>query len=107
MISAVLAADVIPARSQMGASLGFHIIFACFGIAFPTVILLADWLGICRGDATSLLLACPWSELLAVFLAVGAVSGMVLPCDLALLWTRLTGRFGAASCICLRLEGIW
>ena len=37
MISAaahVLAVNPVPARSQMGSSLGFHIILACFGIAF-------------------------------------------------------------------------
>ncbi len=46
----VLAAhDVGPARSQMGASLGFHIIFACFGIAFPTALLIAHWIGLRRG----------------------------------------------------------
>jgi len=41
------AADV-PARTQMSASLGFHIVFACFGIAFPAVLLLAHWIGLRR-----------------------------------------------------------
>jgi hypothetical protein len=30
----VLAVNPVPARSQMGSSLGFHIILTCFGIAF-------------------------------------------------------------------------
>ena len=46
----VLAVDPIPARSQMGSSLGFHIILACFGIAFAAVIMVAEWIGIKRGD---------------------------------------------------------
>ena len=29
--------EVVPARAQMATTLGFHIILACFGIAFPTI----------------------------------------------------------------------
>ena len=82
----VLAAhDVGPARSQMGASPGFHIIFACFGIAFPTVLLIAHWIGLRRGDPVALLLARRWSKVMAVIFAVGAVSGTVLSYELGLL----------------------
>ena len=31
--------QVVPARAQMATTLGFHIILACFGIAFPTIVL--------------------------------------------------------------------
>jgi cytochrome bd-type quinol oxidase subunit 2 len=34
-------AEVVPARGQMATTLGFHIILACLGIAFPTIVLLA------------------------------------------------------------------
>jgi hypothetical protein len=38
----VLAAEgppgLLPAREQMAVSLGWHIILACFGVAFPTII---------------------------------------------------------------------
>src|SRR4051812_40087154 len=88
--------SVVPARSQMGASLGFHIIFTCFGIAMPTVILIAHWIGLRRGDATALLLARRWSKVMAVLFAVGAVSGTVLSYELGLLWPTLMGRFGPA-----------
>jgi cytochrome bd ubiquinol oxidase subunit I len=41
---AILAAasppGLLPAREQMAVSLGFHIILACFGVAFPTIIFL-------------------------------------------------------------------
>ena len=104
--SAVLA-SAIPARSQMGASLGFHIIFACFGIAFPAVVLIAHWRGIYRGDATALLLARRWSKVMAVIFAVGAVSGTVLSYELGLLWPTLMGRFGPAYGVPFSVEGIW
>jgi cytochrome bd ubiquinol oxidase subunit I len=104
----ILAAyDVIPARSQMGASLGFHIIFACFGVAMPTVILTAHWIGLRRGDATALLLARRWSKVMAVIFAVGAVSGTVLSYEMGLLWPSLMGRFGAAIGIPFSIEAIW
>ncbi len=102
-----LAAGSVPARSQMGASLGFHIIFACFGIAFPAVVLIAEWRGIRRGDAVAMLLARRWSKVMAVIFAVGAVSGTVLSYELGLLWPGLMGRYGAAFGIPFSIEGVW
>ncbi len=98
--------QVVPARSQMGASLGFHIIFACFGIAFPLVVLIAHWRGL-HGDAVALLLARRWSKVMTVVFAVGAVSGTVLSYELGLLWPQLMGRFGAAFGIPFSVEAIW
>ncbi len=103
----VLAASAVPARSQMGASLGFHIIFACFGIAFPAVVLIAEWRGIRRGDAVAMLLARRWSKVMAVIFAVGAVSGTVLSYELGLLWPGLMGQYGAAFGIPFSIEGVW
>jgi cytochrome bd ubiquinol oxidase subunit I len=99
--------DPVAARSQMGASLGFHIIFACFGIAFPAVLLIAHWIGLRRGDAVALLLARRWSKVMAVVFAVGAVSGTVLSYELGLLWPKLMGTYGAAYGIPFSVEGIW
>jgi cytochrome d ubiquinol oxidase subunit I len=103
----VLADGDVPARTQMGASLGFHIIFACFGIAFPAVILVANWIGIRRADSVALLLARRWSKVSAVIFAVGAVSGTVLSYELGLLWPGLMGRYGSAFGIPFAIEGIW
>src|SRR4051794_39995269 len=103
----VAGSPVAPARTQMGASLGFHIIFACFGIAFPAVLLVAHWIGLRRGDAVALLLARRWSKVMAVIFAVGAVSGTVLSYELGLLWPGLMGRYGAAFGIPFSIEGVW
>ena len=101
------AAAEIPARTQMGSSLGFHIIFACFGIAYPALILIVNGIGIRRNDPVALLLARRWAKVGAVIFAVGAVSGTVLSYELGLLWPTLMGRYGAAYGIPFAIEGIW
>jgi cytochrome bd ubiquinol oxidase subunit I len=103
----VLAVNAVPARTQMGSSLGFHIILACFGVAFAAVTMTAEFIGIKRGDAAALLLARRWSKVMAVLVAVGAVSGTVLSYELGLLWPGLMGRFGAAFGIGFSYEGIF
>ena len=41
LAAAQMPGNVVPARTQMAATLGFHIILACLGIALPSVVLLA------------------------------------------------------------------
>jgi cytochrome d ubiquinol oxidase subunit I len=91
----------------MGSSLGFHIILACFGIAAPTVMLIAEWIGIRRGDPSVLLLARRWSKVVALLFAVGAVSGTVLSYEMGLLWPGLMGRFGSAVGVGFSVEAVW
>ena len=45
------AENLYPARMQMGISLGWHIIFSCFGIALPLLTVFTEWRGRRRGDA--------------------------------------------------------
>ena len=35
--------DLLYARSQMALSLGWHIIIACFGVGFPSMVIFAEW----------------------------------------------------------------
>src|SRR5258707_14874329 len=94
-VAHVLAVDPVPARSQMGSSLGFHIILACFGIAFAAVTMTAEWIGIRRGDAAALLLARRWSKVMAVVGGGGAGSGAGLSSGMGPLWPGPLGRVGA------------
>lgn len=103
----ILAAAVIPARAQMGSSLGFHIVLACFGVAFPAIVLSAEWIGIRRNDPVALLLARRWSKVMAVLVAVGAVSGTVLSYEMGLLWPGLMGRYGQALGIGFSIEAVF
>ncbi len=106
-VLAVPTIDVVPARAQMGSSLGFHIILACMGIAFPTIVMIVHYRGLRRHDQTALLLARRWSRVMAVLVAVGAVSGTVLSFDMGLLWPGLMGKYGSVIGIPFSFEGIF
>ncbi len=99
--------DVVPARAQMATTLGFHIILACLGIALPTIVLLAEFIGLRRHDAIALRLARRWSQAMGVLVAVGAVTGTVLSFEMGLLWPGLMGRYGAVLGFPFGVEGIF
>jgi cytochrome bd ubiquinol oxidase subunit I len=80
--------QVIPARAQMATTLGFHIILACLGIALPSTVLLAEFIGLRRSNQVALVLARRWSQAMGVLVAVGAVTGTVLSFEMGLLWPR-------------------
>src|SRR3954451_1712426 len=96
--------NLLAARNQMGFTLGFHIVLACFGVAFPAVMLIAEYRGRKRGDADALLLARRWSKAVAVLFAVGAVSGTVLSFEFGLLWPGMMNRFGDVFGIAFAIE---
>ena len=99
--------ELLPARSQMAFTLGFHIILACIGVAFPAMMLIANWIGLKRDDDVALGLARRWSKVAAVTFAVGAVTGTVLSFEFGLLWPAFTGRFGDVFGILFAIEGIF
>lgn len=105
-IASILATDaLLPARSQMALSLGWHIILACFGMTFPAMIFVVHRRGL-RGDDDALELARRWSKVAAVLFAVGAVSGTILSLELGLLWPGLMEQFGDVVGLAFALEGI-
>jgi cytochrome d ubiquinol oxidase subunit I len=97
---------LLPAREQMAVSLGWHIVLACFGVAFPTMIFVVHRRGIVNGDAVALELARRWSKVSAVLFAIGAVSGTVLSFEMGLLWPGLMGRFGDVLGLPFAFEGV-
>ena len=97
--------DLLAARVQMGATLGFHIVLACLGVGMPVLLLAAEALAIRRGDPVWRALARRWSKAFAVLFAVGAVSGTVLSFELGLLWPGFMGRYGAVIGLPFTLEG--
>ncbi len=99
--------ELLPARSQMAFTLGFHIIIACLGVAFPAMMLIANYIGLKRDDGVALELARRWSKVAAVTFAVGAVTGTVLSFEFGLLWPEFTGRFGDVFGILFAIEGIF
>ena len=105
--AAHISGEVIPARAQMAATLGFHIILACLGIAFPTIVLLAEFIGLRRHDEISIRLARRWSQAMGVLIAVGAVTGTVLSFEMGLLWPGLMRQYGAVLGFPFGVEGLF
>jgi cytochrome d ubiquinol oxidase subunit I len=97
---------LFPARQQMAVSLGWHIILACFGVAFPAMIYVVHRRGIVRDDPVALGLAKRWAKVSAVLFAIGAVSGTVLSFEMGLLWPGLMGRFGDVLGLPFAFEGL-
>ena len=105
-VAAGVPPELFPAREQMAVSLGWHIILACFGVAFPTMIFVMHRRGIRRNDLTAMRLAKRWSKVSAVLFAIGAVSGTVLSFEMGLLWPGLMGRFGDVLGLPFAVEGL-
>ncbi|UGS37799.1 cytochrome ubiquinol oxidase subunit I [Capillimicrobium parvum] len=103
----VFASQLGAARSQMAFTLGFHIILASIGVAFPAMMLIANYRGLKHDDHDALLLARRWSKVVAVTFAVGAVTGTVLSFEFGLLWPAFTGRFGKVFGVLFAVEGIF
>ena len=104
---AASASDLLAAREQMAFTLGFHIVLSCIGVALPATILVANYIGLRRGDEDALELARRWSKAMAVTFAVGAVTGTVLTFEFGLLWPYFEDRFGAAFGVAFAVEGIF
>lgn len=95
----------LAARSQMGFSLGWHIIVACLGVGMPAVVLFVEWRGQRSGDPSYQLLARRWARTLGVLFAVGAVSGTILSFEMGVLWSGLMDNYGAVFGLPFAIEG--
>ncbi len=97
--------DLLAARSQMGVSLAFHIVFAAIGIAMPVLMVVAERRWHVTGHAIYLELAKRWAKGTAILFAVGAVSGTVLSFELGLLWPGFMQFAGPIIGMPFSLEG--
>ncbi|MFI5027172.1 MAG: cytochrome ubiquinol oxidase subunit I, partial [Solirubrobacterales bacterium] len=99
--------NLLAARELMAFTLGFHIVLACLGVALPATILVANYIGLKRGDEDAMRLARRWSKAMAVTFAVGAVTGTVLTFEFGLLWPRFMGQWGEAFGVPFAFEGLF
>ncbi len=97
--------ELIAARLQMAFSLGWHIIFACVGMAMPFFMAAAEWKWLKTKDPVYMDLAKAWSKGVAIFFAVGAVSGTLLSFELGLLWPTFMEHAGPIFGMPFSLEG--
>ncbi len=79
--------DFLFARSQMGMSLAFHIVFAVLGIGLPVLMAIAEAAYLRTKRPVYLELSKRRARGTAILFAVGAVSGTVLAFELGLLWS--------------------
>ncbi len=78
--------NLLSARLQMAVSLGFHIVFACIGMVMPFLMAMSHYRWLKTGKEIYKDLTISWSKGVAIFFAVGAVSGTMLSFELGLLW---------------------
>ena len=93
------------ARQMQALSLSVHIPLVCSGIAFPALVLFAEWRGHRTGDVYYQLLARRWARALGVLFAVGAVSGTIVSFEMGVLWSGLMDRYGAVIGLPFAIEG--
>ena len=96
--------NLTAAREQMAFSLGFHIVFAVFGMGLPWLLLFIEDRYIRTGDRVWYEMARRWCRAFAVLFAVGAVSGTVLSFEFGLLWPTFMERYGGVFGLAFTLE---
>jgi cytochrome d ubiquinol oxidase subunit I len=86
-------------------TLMFHIVFVCIGIAMPFLMAVAHWRWLRTNDPVYKELTKVWSKGVAIFFAVGAVSGTVVTFQLGLIWPTFMREAGPIIGLPLALEG--
>src|SRR5215471_16414233 len=86
-------------------SLAVHIPLVCFGIAFPVLVLVAEYRYLHTGDDLYRNLARRWSKIMLALFAVGVVTGTILSFELGLLWPVWMQDFGNVFGLGFTLEG--
>src|SRR4051794_418610 len=93
------------ARQMQALSFAVHIPLVAFGIAFPSMVLLAEWRYLRTGDPLYRTLARRWSKVMVTLFAVGVVTGTILSFELGLLWPNFMATYGSVFGLGFGLEG--
>jgi cytochrome d ubiquinol oxidase subunit I len=96
---------LLQARQMQALSFAVHIPLVCFGIAFPALVLFAEWLYLRSGDALYRTLARRWTRVMVALFAVGVVTGTILSFEMGLLWPNFTATFGSVFGLGFAIEG--
>lgn len=97
--------NLLAARTQMGVSFVFHIIFSVLGVGLPVLLCIAEGLALLRKDGSLMSLARQWTRAFAILFAVGAVSGTIVEFEITLVWPRFAGNAGAIIGLPFATEG--
>jgi cytochrome bd ubiquinol oxidase subunit I len=93
------------ARQMQALSLSVHIPLVCFGLAFPAIILFAEWRYLRTGQPVFNAIARTWSKTMITLFGVGVVTGTILSFEFGLLWPGLMASFGNVFGLGFALEG--
>src|SRR5215207_6506421 len=96
---------LLEARQMQALSFAVHIPLVCFGIAFPSMVLLVESLYLRTGDEVYRTLAKRWSKVMIALFAVGVVTGTILSFEMGLLWPNFMATFGDVFGLAFGLEG--
>jgi cytochrome bd ubiquinol oxidase subunit I len=96
---------LLQARQMQALSFAVHIPLVCFGVAFPSMVLLVESLYVRTGDETYRALAKRWSKVMIALFAVGVVTGTILSFEMGLLWPNFMATFGDVFGLAFGLEG--
>jgi cytochrome bd ubiquinol oxidase subunit I len=93
------------ARQLQALSLTVHLPLVCFGLAFPSLVLFAEWRYLRTGDTVYRTIAQRWSKVMLTLFAVGVVTGTILSFEFGILWPNFIGTFGNVFGLGFALEG--
>ena len=96
---------LLEARQMQALSFAVHIPLVCFGIAFPAMVLVAEWLFHRTGDEVYRTLARRWTRVMVALFAVGVITGTILSFEMGLLWPNFTATFGSVFGLGFAIEG--
>ena len=96
---------LLEARQMQALSFAVHIPLVAFGIAFPAMVVFAEWLHLRTGDPLYRTLARRWSRVVLALFAVGVITGTILSFEMGLLWPNFTATFGSVFGLGFAIEG--
>jgi cytochrome d ubiquinol oxidase subunit I len=105
MLDPVTQDYLLEARQMQALSFAVHIPLVCFGIAFPAMVLRAEWLWMRTGEEVYRVIAMRWTKVMVALFACGVVTGTILSFEMGLLWPGFMGTFGAVFGLGFALEG--
>jgi cytochrome d ubiquinol oxidase subunit I len=96
---------LLQARQMQALSFSVHIPLVAFGIAFPSMVMFAEWLHMRTGDPLYRTLARRWTRIVVALFAVGVITGTILSFEMGLLWPNFTATFGGVFGLGFAVEG--
>jgi cytochrome d ubiquinol oxidase subunit I len=96
---------LLEARQMQALSFAVHIPLVCFGVAFPAMVVFAEWLHLRTGDELYRTIARRWTRVMVALFAVGVITGTILSFEMGLLWPNFTATFGDVFGLGFAVEG--